>query len=204
MRLTERLAAALPIAILLGIGIMNLPATGAPRSDSTELLQNGSFELNGSPSLDGWQPGNPALATLITPGGPGGGDWSLRLQADWAPTLGFVVQNIEGLQSGDVVELRVDVKAAGTDGGGSIGLRVGPDPWTGAGKSAWTASSEWTTLTVVDTLQFGEGDSLWVQLSSFNTEIVPRVGLFDNASLTRVGFVAVEPTTWGRLKALYH
>jgi hypothetical protein len=204
MRFTGRLAAALPVTILLGVGIMDFPAAGAPRNDSTELLQNGSFELNGSPSLDGWQPGNPALATLVAPGGPGGGDWSLRLQADWAPTLGYVDQKIEGLQSGDIVELRVDVRADGPEGGGLIALSVGPHPWSSLGKSAWTASADWTTLTVVDTLQFGDGDSLWVRLSSFHTEVVPRVGLFDSASLTRVGFVPVETTTWGRLKALYH
>ena len=166
-------------ALLLG----DTALTHAQVGIGVQVLTNGSFESDGEPSLAGWQPGNPNLASVVSPGAPGGGDWALQLVADWIPTLGFVRQRIEGLQDGDIVELRADVKAVGQEGGGSILLLVGDSPWSARAKWAASSSETWTTLSVLDTLELAPGDSVWVQLSSFGTEIMPRVGLFDSASL---------------------
>lgn len=184
---------------LVGLHLAPAPAQTEP----VNLLQNGSFEVDGTPSLEGWQPGNPELATLMTPGGPSGGDWSLRLEADWAPTLGYVLQPVTGVQDGDIVELRADVKAEGNDGGGAVTLITGQHWWNGKAKGAYTASDSWTTLSIVDTLEIGEGDTTWVRLTSFNTEIVPRVGFFDSVTLTVVGSTPTLPSTWGSLKTRY-
>lgn len=174
-------------------------AQGAPN-----LLVNGSFETVDGPSLAGWQPGNPELASFVSPGAPGEGDWALRLEADWAPTLGYVTQKVEGLRDGDIIEVRAEVKAMGQYGGGELLLFVGDSPGSKPTKSARSLSESWTTLSVVDTLELADGDSVWVRLSSFHTEIVPLVGLFDSASLTVLGSVPVVPVTWGSLKARYH
>jgi hypothetical protein len=193
-------------AITLGLLLLSVPVfrptSAAGRGTSTNLILNGSFESGGVPSLEGWQAGNPALATLVAPGSPGGGDWGLRLDADWAPTLGYVTQAVHGIQSGDIVELRAEVKAMGLDGGGAIRIVVGQDFWQGRVRSVATDSEEWTTLSVVDTLEIEEGDSVWVQLTSFHTEVVTRVGLFDAVSMTVLGSVPVAPRTWGSLKTM--
>jgi len=80
------------------------------------------------------------------------------------------------------------VRAVDEEGGGSIALSVGP----GYGlrrnhvKSAWTASTSWTLLSVQDTVSLVPGDSVWVVLSLFDTEITRRQGRFDLVTLKRV------------------
>jgi hypothetical protein len=187
---------AVPLLLFSALLLGDAAVTPAPLN----RLVNGSFE---SGSLAGWEPGNPDLASVVSPGAPGGGDWALQLQADWAPTLGFITQKIEGLQDGDIVELRADVKAMDQEGGGVIYLLVGDSLWGARAKWAASSSETWTTLSVVDTLDLGPGDSVWVKLSSFHTEISPRVGRFDSASLSVLGPVPVAPVTWSGLKARY-
>jgi hypothetical protein len=82
-------------------------------------------------------------------------------------------------------------------------LFVGNSPSGKPAKSAWSWSETWTTLSVVDTLDLADGDFVWVRLSSFHTEVVPRIGLFDSASLTVLGSVPITPVTWGALKTRY-
>ena len=169
----------------------------------SNLLTNGSFETVEGPSLSGWQPGNPDLISFVSPGAPQGGDWALRLDADWAPTLGFVTQKVEGLRDGDIIELRVEVKAMNQDGGGMLLLLVGDHPPFTPTKWAASSSDTWTTLSIVDTLDLADGDSVWVRLSSFHKEVTPRIGLFDSVSLTVLGSVPVRPANWGALKVRY-
>ena len=59
-------------------------------TNDINLLLNESFERNHTPTLEGWRFGNPQLAQLVNEAPPGGGNWSLQLTADWAPTAGFV------------------------------------------------------------------------------------------------------------------
>ena len=190
---------AVPLLLFSALLLGDAAVTPAPLN----LLFNGSFESGGEPSLAGWRAGNPNLASAVAPGAPGGGEWALQLEADWAPTLGFVTQRIEGLRDGDIVLLRADVKAMDQAGGGVISLLVGDSPWGARAKWAASSSGTWTALSVVDTLELAPGDSVWVQLSSFHTENWPRVGLFDSASLSVLGTVSVAPVTWSGLKAQY-
>lgn len=191
------MAPLLLLSLLLG-GAAGTFAQGAPN-----LIVNGSFEAAGEPSLAGWEPGLPDLASIVSPGSPGGGDWALQLEADQAPTLGFVTQKIEGLRDGAIIELQADVKASGPSGGGGIMLFVGDSPSGAPEKSAASTLETWTTLSLVDTLSLTGSDSVWVRLSSFDTEVVPRVGLFDSVSLTVLNPAPVVPVTWGALKARY-
>jgi hypothetical protein len=150
-----------------------------------ELILDGSFERNGEPTLEGWRITNPSVTTLVRDPAPGGGDWSLALDADWAPTTGYVTMPILGVRDGDVLRLSAFVRAADAEGGGSIALVVGPSYGLQLDRARWahTSSASWTRLSVQDTVQLAPGDTVWVALSSFHTEIMRRQGRFDLVSL---------------------
>jgi hypothetical protein len=161
-------------------------STCRPERD-TNLIDNGSFEINRKPSLAGWTLLNPDLAETVNDGAPGSGFWSLKLSADWAPTMAVVWQKVEGTADGDVLTLTAYVKAYEGGGGiirlvsGSHPLEQGPHPW------ASSDSTDWVRLALTDTLALSPGDSVWVVLSSFHTEISERIGLFDDVRVVRDG-----------------
>jgi hypothetical protein len=157
-----------------------------PADPPPNMLVNGSFERFCCPGFFGWSIGNRALTSSTEDTPENGGCWSARLTADWAPTTAILRQRVEGVVDGDVLRLSAQVRAADSEGGGRIGLVVGDRPWMGEGKWASTSDTLWTELSLVDTLSLEAGDSVWVELSSFHTEIVPRVGLFDSVVLERV------------------
>jgi len=152
------------------------------------LLTNGSFEINGQPTLTGWTPADSDLAKIVAAPAPQGGFYSLQLTADWAPTHGFVRTSIPDAKDGDIVRLSAFVRAVDSEGGGSISVNVGdPERITAEhNKGVYTLNTDWTYLTVIDTLHMQPGDSAWIRLSSPATEIVPRVGQFDRVTLVRL------------------
>jgi hypothetical protein len=149
------------------------------------LIFDSSFERGGRPTLVGWRIANPSVTTLVPEPAPGGGEWSLGLEADWAPTTGYVTKPILGVRNGDVLRLSAFVRAVDEQGGGSIALSVGPSYGLGGNraKSVSTVSTSWTVLSVQDTVSLAPGDTVWVALSSFNTEITRRQGRFDLVAL---------------------
>ena len=155
-----------------------------------ETILEWSFEQDGQPTLDDWRVTNPSLTSLVPEAAPGGGKWSLELTADWAPTTGFVTLPIPGIHDGDVLQLSAFVRAVGPEGGGLIGLAVGKAVGPGYqwhhAKWMGTTSTSWTNLSVQDTVSLSPDDTMWVVLSSPNTEITRRVGRFDRVALTRV------------------
>jgi hypothetical protein len=162
-----------------------------PNSQPAEQLPlEWSFERDSQPTLEGWRIANPSLTSLVREPAPGGGKWSLGLEADWAPTTGFIFRPILGISDGDVLRLTALVRAVDAEGGGSIALSVGPTHW-GRSRTKWafTASTSWTTLSVQDTISLEPGDTVWVALSSPNTEITQRQGRFDLVTLERMGSV---------------
>jgi hypothetical protein len=186
-RVPAALAAALLASTPLSCG-KSVTAPGPAREFST---LEWSFERDGQPPLEGWRIGKPSLASLVRESPPGGGEWSLELVADWAPTLGFVTRSIPGIRSGDILRLSALVRSIG-EGGGSIMLSVGPGygrHWN-LPRRAYSTSTSWTLVSVQDTVSLAPSDSLWVTLSSFNTEIVARRGLFDLVTLKRIGRLA--------------
>jgi hypothetical protein len=162
-------------------------AIGPIRDPSEELILDVSFEQGGQPTLEGWRVMNPSLTTLVPEAAPGGGRWSLGLEADWAPTTGFVTRPIPGIEDGDVLRLSAYVRAVDADGGGSIALAVGPSYELGGRiGQACTSSTSWTVLSVQDTVVLAPGDTVWVALSSPHTEVARRQGRFDRVRLTRI------------------
>lgn len=150
---------------------------------------NGSFECNGRPTLTGWEFGNPGLASLTENAPPGGGRWCLRLDADWAPTLGFAYAPVSDVADGDVVRLSAFVRAGNKDGGGLIEIYIGTRPYMRgvSRKFASTTATGWTHLSVEDSISLAVEDSVWVVLSSFHTETMPRIGLFDMVVVENIG-----------------
>lgn len=168
-----------------------------PQPTAEELILNGSFERDGVPTLEGWRITNPMVTTLVREPAPDGGEWSLALEADWAPTTGIVTMPILGVRDGDVLRLSAFVRAVDAEGGGSIALEVGQSYGhrLNRTKMAWASSTSWTRLSIRDTVSLAPGDTVWVALSSFHTEVTRRQGRFDLVSLRRTQSV-VWPRDW--------
>jgi hypothetical protein len=143
------------------------------------MLPNGSFERDGQPTLDGWEVNNPALTSLVPGRAPDGGAWALRLEADWAPTTGFVRAPVTGVVPGHSLRLSAWVRGEGDAGGGMIYMTSGP--W--ASEPVVIEAPDWTPVELIAVPRIRPGDTVWVVLSSLHTEIVPRRGLFDNVVL---------------------
>lgn len=143
------------------------------------LLRNGSFEREGQPTLEGWAVENPMLTSVVRADAPDGGLWALRLQADWAPTTGVVRALVGGFNPGRALRLSAWMRAEGNTGGGSMYLTTGS--WTS--EAVVSDAPAWTQVELIAAPPSAAGDSLWVVLSSLHTEVVPRVGLFDNVTL---------------------
>lgn len=166
---------------------------GAPTSPrmadpvvSENLLQNGSFEESGQPTLAAWRFGNPDLASTVPSAAPGQGAWSLRLDADWAPTLGVAYASVPSARPGDRLRLSAYVRALSPDGGGVIKIVTGRTLGSGVECGAGTASVNWTRLSAEAVVSDDPADSVWVVLSSPHTEVTVRSGLFDGVTLVRL------------------
>jgi hypothetical protein len=168
-------------------------------------IDNGSFEIEGSPSFAGWTLLNPDLADTLNDGAPGSGSWSLRLQADTDPTSAVAWQEVEGAADGDVLTLTAYVKAYRPGGfyygGGLIGLVSGSHPLDvrlhplEVELHPWAASDsrDWVRLTTTDTLSLSPRESVWVVLSSYplpdslGAIFYNSVGFFDDVRVVREG-----------------
>jgi len=165
-----------------------------PESDgasrSSKLVENGSFESeDGQPTLAGWRVQSPMLTSLVEEAPAGGGRWSLKLEADGAPTMGNVSAVIPGVQDGDILRLSAQARATSSNGGAVIGLVVGPGVEPGQRRQARFASTTgmlWSALSVQATVSVGEGDAVWILLSSPITEMAARSGLFDLITVERL------------------
>lgn len=164
------------------------PAAAVNPPPAGNLIPNGSFEKDGQATLDTWQVSNAALASLAPEAAPGGGNWSLRLEADGAPTTSQVRFPVPGLGDGDLVRLSAYVKATGEKGGGIVGVEVVAGDGTVRQKSfASSQDTQWTQVGVMERLSLVSGDKVWVVLKSPPTELSARSGLFDLVTLERVG-----------------
>ena len=152
------------------------------------LVPNGSFEQNGQATLDTWETSNPAATSLVPQPAPGGGSWSLRLQADQIPTTNQVRFAVRALGNGDVVRLSAYVQGSGPGGGGVVGIEVIAGDGQVRQKSyASSDAPEWTRVEATVTIASQPGDTVFVVLKAPPTELVARAGLFDLVTLERVG-----------------
>ena len=173
------------IAVFLFVGMTCKDSSVQPEVDNN-LLANGSFESDHTPTLQGWRLGNPRLAQLINEAPPKGGSWSLKLTSDWAPTTGFVYISVANVSSGDIVTLSAFVRGTCKFGGrGIIELAVGPAMYTQHKKSASSSDTVWNQISVTDTIALAPNDTVWVVLSSPITEMVPFQQMFDLVKLEK-------------------
>jgi len=156
-----------------------------PPGKSDNVLMNSSFEKDGQPTLEGWRIGNPQLVRFVHQAPPEGGEWCIELTSDWSPTTGFIYTPVPEIQDGDVVQLSGYIRSPGSAGGGYIALAIGKNHF-GIRKVASVEDTVWTEVTLMDTVSLSEGDTLWVVVSSFNTEIVSLKGLFDEIRLFKL------------------
>jgi hypothetical protein len=167
----------------------NAPTQATRPTTQGNLLQNGTFEQGGKPTLSPWRFGNADLAATVPLGAPGKGNWSLRLTADWAPTLGFAYVSVPEARPGDRLELSAFVRAVSPNGGGEIRIAVGPPPGViGPGAELGrvsTRNTDWTLLKLEVDVPDELVGSVWVFLSSPNTEVISRSGMFDGVELMR-------------------
>ena len=179
--------------VLVLCGALLLPQCACAESPTSanppagNLVPNGSFEQNGQATLDTWEVSNPALASLVPQAAPGGGSWSLRLQADQAPATSQARFPVPGLEDGDVVRLSAYVQASGAEGGGLVGLEVAAADGHVRQKSfAGSDAPQWTQVEVTLTIASQPGDRVWVVLKAPPTELAARAGLFDLVTLERI------------------
>ena len=157
-------------------------------SQAGNLVPNGSFEQNGQATLDTWDVSKPSFASLVPQAAPGGGSWSLRLQADQVPTTIQARVPVQGLADGDVVRLTAYVQAAGVGGGGLVGIEViAADGHVRQQSFAAGDAPQWTQVELALTLTMQAGDTTWVVLQAPPTELLARAGLFDLVTLERTG-----------------
>ena len=175
------------LIVLMSLSGFGCDAPTSPRGAAPEsLIQNGTFERYGRPTLAEWRFGNRDLASPVHSAPPGHGEWSLRLDADWAPTLGFAYVSVPDVHPGDNLRLSAFVRALPPDGGGGISLVMGRSLWAGRVYGKGTVDTTWTLLSVEAVVSDDPADSVWVVLSSPHTEVTARSGLFDGVELTRL------------------
>ncbi|MCC7142599.1 MAG: hypothetical protein IT349_10920, partial [Candidatus Eisenbacteria bacterium] len=144
------------------------------------LIENGSFERDGQPTLEGWQVQNQALTQLVAGGAPEAGRFALRLEADWAPTTGVVRALLPAVRNGEVLRVSAWIRAE-SGGGGAIYLAS--QSWQSA--PVFSDAQEWTQVALTTPVSLARGDSLWLVVSSLPTEVQPRVGYFDRIRVER-------------------
>jgi hypothetical protein len=175
------------VAVMTGCG--EAEPSLQDRPEGRNLVENSSFETNGQPTLEGWQVQNRSLTSLVEEAPPGGGQWSLKLEADWAPPTGYVAALIPDAQDGDTFQLSAYARATSPSGGAAVGLVVGKSfEYSERRDESFTSTTdvEWRQLSVVETLSLREGEYAWVVLSAPPTEVAPRSGLFDLVTVERL------------------
>ncbi len=130
---------------------------------------NGSFEEGGQPSLEAWtftcDEGQP-----VSSAPPSGGEWSVKLGPGNLQSCspGLAVQKISGVQHEEVWQLSAWARRDATNPTiARMYFRIVEASGAERVLSAdTTTSTEWTQLTVTDTLHLGPGDSVQVVLDA--------------------------------------
>jgi hypothetical protein len=157
-------------------------------SDSTNLIQNSSFETNNQPTLQSWIT-DTSLAQAIQDAPPFGGKWSLQLVPGWIPQEGFARTYISGQSGVGVYQLTFWSKST-YNWQGSVTL----GQWTQKGwiqsKMIYCDSAIWTQYSLTDTLSLQAGDTIGVHLSAGRVEVARgQVVLFDLIDLEKIASI---------------
>lgn len=152
--------------------------------DSTNLIQNSSFEANNQPSLQSWDV-DTTLRQFVQDTPPLGGQWSVRLIPGWIPQEGFAQTYVSGQSGIGVYQLTVWIKSVGGwKGSVSFG------PWTQKGwvrsKTTYSDSTAWIQISIVDTISLKSTDTIAIHISAGRAELAKGSVLFDLVRLERI------------------
>ncbi len=176
-------AVGLSVLLITLLSSCNKSSTG-PTQSSGNLIENPTFEVNGKPSLSSWVC-DTSLATIVQAAPTGDGTWSLQLQPGWIPQQGFAQTYVSAQSGVGVYKLTVWMKSSNS-WPASVSLGTwSQGQWVNR-ISASGDSSEWSMISVLDTLSPSPSDSIAVYLSAGATELVSGKVLFADVTLQKV------------------
>jgi hypothetical protein len=156
----------------------------SPNNDSTNLLQNSSFEFNNQPTLQYWI-ADTTLRKFAHDVPLDGGQWSLQLSPGWYPQEGFARSYVSAQLGVGVYQLTVWIKSIN---GWRGSVRLGQwsqNDWVNS-RQIFCDSSAWTQYSLIDTISLQPNDSIAVQLSAGSAELANGDVLFDLVRLERI------------------
>ena len=178
-----------PLVALLFVSCSNShDSVISPPISDNNLLSNGSFELNGVPSLQGWRSvfTDTATVSFSTDVPTNGGSFSLRLKNEWsfAGRIAAVVPAPVGMHR---YRLSAWVKCMPYPyANGSMSLSLeSPDSILSI-KYFYFADTVWTGISLVDTLSATVGDTLFVGLSGDIHQFAAGYSFFDLCKLEKL------------------
>jgi hypothetical protein len=148
------------------------------------LIPNSSFEIGTSPTLQGWVVDS-TWVDYVKDAPTRGGQWSIKLEAGWAPQEGFAETCLSGESGRNIYRLTAWMKTL-HQWTGTISLGIRKSGQTLMRKSISSHNPQWTAVSLSDTLSLGRSDSLIVRLSAGMTEVRRGEVLFDLVQLERV------------------
>lgn len=159
-----------------------------PTGSHTEII-NGSFEVNGYPSLEGWET---MSAASYQDAPQGGGLWCLRLTGGCVH--GVCWQADQNVRNGQVWRVSCWMRRAieTPHGWGTLGWYIiTQDGWQNGNVIEYD-SANWTFLSVVDTFLLAEGDTVGVFMDGGGCFGGPGTVYFDLVETEMIGTVVEE------------
>lgn len=176
------------LLILLQCHSDKTPLSPANISDCTgSLIPNCSFEENGEPTLQFWESSDTSAVHFSGEVPPGGGRWSVFVEASWfGPLLGYshIAYRLPLKQGVHIFRLTFYAKRTALYGSMSLFQIHGNE--TNQLKTVTITDSTWTKYQVQDTLTAAPGDSLLIFLTGGGTEVVYSATYYDLVKLTEL------------------
>lgn len=147
--------------------------------NATNLISNYSFEMNGTPSLQGWEPADTSVARLSPDVPPNGGTWSIYIETSWLPAAR--VQTVIAMPQGNY-SYRLSTWARRQQIGGTVSLLLNGT----IRKSLPIVDTAWTAYTISDTLSTVVGDTVIVWLAGGADELLGGRTYFDICRFERL------------------
>ncbi len=163
--------------------------TATVNTTPKNLIENPSFENSGKPSLDSWWLSDTIFSGIRRDTLNGADRWVLSLAPGWVPAQAFARTYIMGEPNGiGVYRLTFSVRSW------VAGLMLLPRASLGKlkngdlvdFKSFAIGRTEWTKLSISDTLSLQQTDTLIIQFSSGSVEMAFGDTRFDDVELIRM------------------
>ncbi|NIR48106.1 hypothetical protein GWO43_06610 [candidate division KSB1 bacterium] len=179
MKITE-LTKILPFIMLFIFNCeTNEPLTPDPQNN---LIENPSFERESQFSLDAWDVVNPNLVNASNDAPVDGGDWSVRINADWSPEA-FQPQICTTITlSPGQHKYTFTCWAKYKNISGVIRLKIVNPDTSFTHNSIAIQDTMWTEYTLSDTVTLSATDTLSIRLSGGFTHVVAGETTFDLCS----------------------